>query len=578
MSHAEPQIVNQAAKRRLLPAVVIAVVTLGIRYLLPAVYADGLIFALIGGMVGVAAILVWWLFFSGFSWTEKIGGVLAVAATLAVVRLFLHPSVATGGMGVMFYMLALPPMSVAAVAAVILAIHKPANARFIVLVIVVAVAGGVWTLFRTEGVRGSGFSDFRWRWSATAEERLLERGPENPVVSSAVAEAVGQEPEWPGFRGKKRDSIVSGTRIASNWEQSPPKEIWRRPVGPGWSSFAVWGDRLFTQEQRGDEEVVACYSAATGGLLWLHGDKARFWESNAGPGPRATPAIDVGVVYTLGATGLLNALNAASGEVVWSRNAVEDTGIQIPDWGISGSPLIVDSKVIVAVSGRLVAFEITTGRKLWEGPSRQGSYCSPHLIEIDGISQVVMTGGAGVFSVSPESGELLWEHEWEGSPILQPALIGNGEIIVTTRDGPLGSGIRRLQVLKSDNHWAVEEKWTSSALKPYFNDYVVHEGYAYGLDGRILACVDLKDGSRKWKGGRYGHGQIILIADQDLLLVLSEEGELALISAQPDQFSELARHQAISGKTWNHPVLVDQVLYVRNGEEMAAFRLGESAD
>jgi hypothetical protein len=134
-------------------------------------------------------------------------------------------------------------------------------------------------------------------------------------------------------------------------------------------------------------------------------------------------------------------------------------------------------------------------------------------------------------------------------------------------------GTRRIAVTNGDGGWTLNERWTSTGLKPYFNDFVVHKGHAFGFDGSILASIDLQDGRRVWKGGRYGNGQLMLLPDQDVLLVLSEEGELALVAATPDQFKEIARFPAIHGKTWNHPVLVDDVLLVRNGEEMAAFRL-----
>jgi len=136
-----------------------------------------------------------------------------------------------------------------------------------------------------------------------------------------------------------------------------------------------------------------------------------------------------------------------------------------------------------------------------------------------------------------------------------------------------GAGTRRLAVSHKAEGWNVEERWTSNGLKPYFNDFVIHKGHAYGFDGNILASINLEDGVRKWKGGRYGNGQLVVLADQDVLLVLSDEGELALVSATPDQFKELARFKAIEGKTWNHPAVVGDVLLVRNGEEMAAFRL-----
>jgi outer membrane protein assembly factor BamB len=234
---------------------------------------------------------------------------------------------------------------------------------------------------------------------------------------------------------------------------------------------------------------------------------------------------------------------------------------------------VVNDLVIVAASGRLAAYDAATGNPRWSAPARAGSYSSPQLMTISGIAQVLLLTGTGVTSVAPADGKLLWEHGWPGAPILQPARTADGDVLITTGDMSGGVGTRRIAIAHGSGGWTVEERWTSPGLKPYFNDFVVHKGHAFGFDGSILACIDLKDGTRKWKGGRYGHGQLVLLSDQDLLLVLSEEGELALVAATPDQFTELAKLPAIEGKTWNHPVLAGDVLLVRNGEEMAAFRL-----
>jgi outer membrane protein assembly factor BamB len=363
---------------------------------------------------------------------------------------------------------------------------------------------------------------------------------------------------------------VRGAHIVEDWTQSPPVPLWRRSIGPGWSSFAVRGDIFYTQEQRGDDEVVAAYRVTTGEPVWAHRDAARFFESNGGAGPRGTPTLSNDRLYTFGATGILNALDAETGAVVWSISPASEINIGVPIWGFSSSPLVVDDVVIVAVGGQLAGYDAVTGKRRWLGPSGGGSYSSPHLVEIDGVAQILLMGDRALTSVAPSSGEQLWEHTWPGSAtIVQPAMIGDGDVLVTRLD----IGARRIAIAHQHDGWTTKERWTSNTLKPYFNDFVVHEGHAFGFDGRILACIDLQDGTRKWKGGRYGNGQLVLLPEQDLLLILSEEGELALVAATKDEFKELARFPAIAGKTWNHPVLVGDILLVRNGEEMAAFRL-----
>jgi outer membrane protein assembly factor BamB len=235
---------------------------------------------------------------------------------------------------------------------------------------------------------------------------------------------------------------------------------------------------------------------------------------------------------------------------------------------------VIDDIVVIAVSGQLVAYDARTGHQRWMGPTGGAGYSSPHLVTIDGVPQILLLRGSRTISVAPADGTLLWEHIWQPCVgIVQPALAPNGDVLIAVGDVMGGVGMRRVAASKGSAGWSVEQRWTSRGLKPYFNDFVVHKGHAYGFDGSILACIDLEDGTRKWKGGRYGNGQLVLLADQDVLLVVSEEGELALVRAAPDQFAELARFPALEGKTWNHPVLVGDVLLVRNGEEMAAFRL-----
>jgi hypothetical protein len=228
--------------------------------------------------------------------------------------------------------------------------------------------------------------------------------------------------------------------------------------------------------------------------------------------------------------------------------------------------------VIVAASGTLAAYDLATGKLRWS-VAGVGGYSSPQLSTIGGIAQVLLMNGQGVISVAPNDGKLLWTHAWAGDGIVQPAITADGDVLMGSGSGMAQVGVVRLAVVHDQTGWAPKERWRSYELNPYYNDFVVHKNFAFGVDSSEISCIDLNNGESKWKGGNYGGGQLILLADQDLLLLVSEKGELALVRAAPDQFTELARFKAIEGKTWNHPVLVGDILLVRNGEEMAAFRL-----
>jgi len=567
----QTQSLPEPAALRLWPGVLIVALQWVGRFVVPALWPEATIVGVLGGLVGALAVLAWWVFFSRAPWSERLGAVALMIGALAATPRFLHVSLATAGQGVLFFVYALPLLSLMFVAWALISRRLAPAPRWIAMAATIVVACGVWTLVRTGGVTGDSDSDFAWRWSPTPEERLLALVDEDPIAASVTAAAL-VEADWPGFRGPGRDGVVRGVRIDTGWEATPPVELWRRPVGPGWSSFAVGGDFIYTQEQRGDDEVVAAYSLTTGEPIWRHRDAARFYESNGGAGPRATPTLRDGRIYSFGATGILNVLNAGDGSVVWSRDVVADSGARTPVWGFAGSPLVIGDVVVVAAGGQLVGYDLATGQMLWVKASGSG-YSSPHRVTLDGVTQVVFLTGSGALGVAPTDGTLLWEHSYPGAPIVQPAITANGDLLLAT-GGPVGGlGTRRITVAQGPDGWTVHERWSTIRLKPYFSDFVVHGGHAYGFDGSIMASINLEDGERNWKGGRYGHGQLVLLADQDILLVVTEEGELALVAAAPDKFAEIARFPGIDGKTWNHPVLVRDLLLVRNGEEMVAFRL-----
>jgi outer membrane protein assembly factor BamB len=587
---AQPSFTESKTRKplRLWPGVAAVVLQWLAWFVLPFLIPDGAMYGVLVGVLAGLIIFLWWLFLSRAPWAERVGAVALMVVAIIVTKRIVHPSIAGGMMGMMLPVFSIPFLCLALVAWAVATRRVASGLRRASLVVAVLLVCVLFTLIRTGGITGDAASDLHWRWTKTPEERLLAQtgdepttatsnpagGNPNSPTTTAANNAAESNSGWPGFRGSKRDGVVHGVRIETDWSRQPPVAIWRRPIGPGWSSFAVNGDVFYTQEQRGDNEDVSCYNLTTGKPVWRHSDAARFYESNAGAGPRGTPTLSNGRVYTFGATGILNALDARNGSVVWSRNAASDTKTKTPGWGFASSPLVVGDVVIVAAAGTLAAYDVANGSPRWNVPSARGGYSSPQLLTTGGAQQVLLVNGDGLTSVNPADGSLLWKHAWEGDSIVQPAVTADGDVLIGSGSG-LGSevGVRRVAVAHEASGWTTTERWTSAGLKPYFNDFVVHKDLAFGIDGSNIACIDLKNGERKWKGGSYGHGQLVLLADQDLLLVVSEEGELALVKATADQFAEVARFKAIDGKTWNHPVLVGDVLLVRNDQEMAAFRM-----
>ncbi len=379
-------------------------------------------------------------------------------------------------------------------------------------------------------------------------------------------------PIWPDFRGPARDGR-STELIRTDWPKEGLPRLWKQPIGLGYASFVVAEGRAFTIEQRRRQEVVAAYDVESGRELWTNSWDGEFMESMGGDGPRATPTFHDGRLYALGALGELRCLDAATGRVVWRRNILEDNRAANLDWGMSAAPLIVDDKVIVLPGGSgnrsVVAYNRINGEVIWRALDDRQAYVSPMLATIAGVPQILIVTATRAVGLDPQKGALLWEHPWPtemGINAAQPVLVGGDRVFLSSS---YGRGAALFQVARDGDRFVTKTVWQNMRMKNKFTTSLLHDGHLYGLDEAILACIDVETGEQKWKGGRYGYGQPILAAGH--LIVLTEQGDLVLVRATPERHEEVARFPAIEGKTWNHPVVANGRLLVRNLREMAAF-------
>ena len=402
-------------------------------------------------------------------------------------------------------------------------------------------------------------------------------GPAAAVASGSSAEdkpaasTVTGSTHWTSFRGPDRDGHYRQQPVRTDWGPALTP-LWKQPVGGGYASFVVAEGRAFTVEQRGGRELAAAYDLATGRELWTSAWNARFQSGMGGDGPRATPTWHDGRLYVLGATGEFRALDAATGRTLWRTDVLADAGAPNIEHGLSGSPLVVDNTVVVLPGGdsgrSVVAYDRLSGKRVWSALDDRTSYSSPMLVTLAGARQILTFTSMRLVGLSPENGTLLWEFPWSsGNNAAQPLITAPDRVFISTE-----YGAAMLQLAAGeDGHLTARELWRTNRMNNKFTSPVLHDGFIYGLDESILACIDASTGDLKWKGGRYGYGQVMLASGH--LIVLTEEGELALVRADPKAHQEIARFPAIEGKTWNHPAMSDGILLIRNVEEMAAFSL-----
>jgi outer membrane protein assembly factor BamB len=459
--------------------------------------------------------------------------------------------------------------------------------RLLTLAGVAAAVGLFVGLFRVDAYTGSLLPTFAPRWRKPAG---LPADLPVPVAPGRVVDlATATDRDFPAFLGANRDLHVPGIELARDWSAHPPRRLWRKPIGAGWSAFAVVNGVAVTQEEREGRQLVTAYDVETGSLLWAHDWSGAYAHSLGGPGPRSTPAIDEGRVYAAGPWGRFVCLEGADGSVAWELDLLEAYTIPLADeratiaYGRSGSPLVHGNHVILPVGGptgsaraNLVAFDKRTGDEVWRGSDHQISYSSPIVATLCGVEQILIVNESTVTGHDPETGRLLWEHAWPGrtqaDPNVSQAVPLDDASVLVSKGYGLGSA--RIDLTRADDGtFAAERRWHHRrSLRTKFTNALVRDGHAYGLSDGILECIELEGGARKWKAGRYGHGQILGVGS--LLIVLTEDGELVLVEPRPDEANHvLGRADAIDGLTWNNLALFGDVLLVRNGIEAAAYRL-----
>lgn len=416
-------------------------------------------------------------------------------------------------------------------------------------------------------------------------ERQRASQPRPPMLAapaaaekSPAASAKASPPEppyWTDFRGPHRDGLYAENQIRASWPKEGLPPLWKQPVGGGYASFVAAQGLAFTIEQRRQQEVTVAYELETGREVWTNAWEGEFKETMGGDGPRATPTWDNGRLYTLGAAGEFRCLEAKSGKRLWGKNILTDNGATNLQWGMAASPLIVDDKVIVQPGGTagksVVAYDKLTGERVWASLNDPQSYTSPMLVTLAGRRQILTVSATRVMGLAVEDGTLLWDYPWRTEYDVnsaQPLLLGDNRFLISAG---YDHGAAVVEIAESGGKFSAREIWKNNRLKAKFNSPVLYQGHVYGLDEGILACLDAATGQLKWKGGRYGYGQVLLAGDR--LIVLTETGELVLVRATPEKLDELAAFPALEGKTWNVPAIAGGRLLVRNTTEMAAFRL-----
>ena len=448
---------------------------------------------------------------------------------------------------------------------------------FVVIGILAVLGATAFLLYR------SGQFD-RWFASDSENAEELQRLREAPpsLPPPAVAE-VG----WPQWLGPLRDGRAPAGLFRTDWDTYPPKEVWSVPIGGGYSSVAVVGGRIYTQDREGGNERVLCLDAATGSTIWSHAYPASQagTDRNYATGPRAAPTIEDNRVYTLGGAGKLLCLEAApagkAAKVIWEHNLLEEFGGQVPHWGMACSPLIDGDQLIVitgAPDASVVAFDKGTGSMRWKSGSNPAGYSSPVAATIHGVRVIFAFTGDMLLCLRSD-GLLMGTYRWptDHKANIATPLVFNDYVFISSG---YGMGCALLRVKPESDRVALEVVYSrrNKPLRSHHSTPVALGTHLYGFDGdggnAVLRCLNYLDGSvvEDWGGSReIKNGKIILAGRH--LIIFSEDGKLHLVEANPDEFNIVATVETgLSGsQNWAPPVLLDGRLYVRGTEKLICY-------
>jgi len=377
--------------------------------------------------------------------------------------------------------------------------------------------------------------------------------------------------DWPQFRGPGGDGISSETGLLKAWPDGGPETLWRIDLGHGFSGISVAAGRVFTMFAKGKDEFTIALEAATGKEIWRVRTGANF-KDMFGNGPRSTPTVDGETVYALSAYGTLHALRAQDGKPVWSRDLAADFGTEPPKWGYAGSPLIEGERLFIDVGGAggsVAALDKASGKTVWRSHHDKAGYSTPIAVTIADRRQVVFFTGTHVVSLSPADGSLLWQEPWKTSydvNAASPVFVPPDRLFISS-GYDVGAALFRVEVE------GVEEVWRNREMKNKFSSSVLHQSHLYGFDEKILKCVDVATGKTQWRARGFGHGSL-LYADGHLI-VLGDQGDLALVEATPEGYHERARAGVLGGKSWTMPTLAGGKLYLRDQKALRVLSVSE---